>query len=223
MKVKKTSKGKKKSGRTQPQATGTITMTQLRLMLNRCVAEPIDLIGVVGRDDFEPTWTDVRTAFLGGYKAALKDVIELAGGNSAKFNERMKEGYLQLPIADFPELANPSLEGGLQEIGQDIDADYTTCWKCGRPTSLANDCPSCGAPSLAVEKHRALQDASMDGATAGRADYLAGRKHGHSLKKFERELLATGIGEEEPDFWKIYWNTFVSAYENGWNLEKSRA
>ena len=63
----------------------------------------------------------------------------------------------------------------------------------------------------------------MDGATAGRADYLAGRKHGHSLKKFERELLATGIGEEEPDFWKIYWNTFVSAYENGWNLEKSRA
>ena len=54
MKVKKTSKGKKKSGRTQAQATGTITMTQLRLMLNRCIAEPIDLIGVVGRDDFEP-------------------------------------------------------------------------------------------------------------------------------------------------------------------------
>ena len=81
MKVQ-TNKGKKESGRNQPQATGPITMTQLRLMLNRCVAEPMVLLGVVGRDDFEPTWTDVRTAFLGGYKAALKDVIELAGGNS---------------------------------------------------------------------------------------------------------------------------------------------
>ena len=92
MKVRRTNKGKKESGRNQPQATGPITMTQLRLMLNRCVAEPIVLLGVVGRDDFEPTWTDVRTAFLGGYKAALKDVIELAGGNSVKFGDRMKEG-----------------------------------------------------------------------------------------------------------------------------------